>query len=1021
MKCLTCTLLFTCFLISAAFGQRRVEGQVTDKANGEPLIGATAVVKGTRSGTVTDINGRYAISIPNNEAVLTIAYTGYTTQEVTVGDKDKVDVALVTNNQLIEEVVVIGYGKQIKSTLTGNIAKVGGENLKSMPVVSFEQALQGQAAGVSVESVNGKLGSAARIRIRGVGSLTAGAEPLIVVDGIPLSKEARNTSGAPLNPLADLNFNDIESIEVLKDASAKAIYGSRGSNGVLLITTKTGKSGKPRIEFDVQTGFSQPTGRREFLNTKEYVELFTEAAVNADAIEGVDTSDNSSWTQFVYSRFDRYDGHTNWRDLKDQTDWQDEALRKGSLSNASLSFSGGNDKVRYYASANYGNTQGIVISNNLEKSGGRLNLDFNATDRLRVGVNLDLARTSTDQVSDDNQFSTPLQMVALAPLTPTRDTNGVLYDRPTTTYYNGLIDVEDAQRRINTLRMLANVFGEYRITEGLGLRVEAASNIYTVNDDAFFGRRTDGGNANRGFASSAWSQSTDYNVNAVLHFDREIKAAHNVGFDLGTEYFDSGYRRTYVDGEQFPSDDFKTLASAATITSGTSTRTAYSFLSYFARARYDYKRKYLLNVSGRVDGSSRFGIDNRYAFFPAVSAGWVLTEEGFLKDNKVLSFLKLRGSWGESGNAEIGNFQSLGLYKAGSYNGASTLGPEQIPNPDLTWEKSAEVDFGIDFGLFNNRLSGELDYYVKNTSDLLLDVPVPSTSGFTTQTQNIGEMQNKGFELVLNSNNLVGKFTWTTSLNLAMNRNKVVSLAKDQTLIDDGSSRYINVVKVGEPIGVFYGAEYAGADPQNGDALWYINAADDAGNIIDPTATTNDFTLANFVTVGSPLPDLIGGLSNTFAYAGLTLDVRLQGSYGNKIHNGGGLFMSCNACWFDNQTRDQLDRWQKPGDITQVPQARLGYSNGDQSRSSRYVSDGSYLRVKNVTLSYDLPARIFGRSGIHDARLYLTATNLFTFTKYEGWDPEVTTDYLASNVVYGVDFYSAPQAKTYVIGLRAGF
>lgn len=1018
MKQQLLTLLLTFFVVGSALAQRTVSGRVTEQAGGEPLIGATVIVKGTNSGATTDVDGRYTIRVNNDNDVLVVKYTGFRGQEITVGNRSSVDIILEQNDEIIDEVVVIGYGKQIKSTLTGNIAKIGGENMKAMPVVSVEQALQGQAAGVYVESANGKVGGAMRVRVRGVGSINAGTEPLYVVDGIPLSKDAQNTSGAPMNPLADLNFNDIESIEVLKDASAKAIYGARGSNGVVLITTKSGRSGKSRVELDLQMGTTQPTGRREFLNAAEYIELFTEAANNSDDIEGVPYDDPISWTTFVQSRFRRYDGHTNWEERIDRTDWQEEALRTGRIRNATLSFSGGNDKVRYFASGNIGLNEGVLVSNELEKNGGRLNLDFDATKRLKVGVGLSLARTFTRQVSNDNAFSTPLQLIALAPITPKRDEDGLLYDRPTTTYYNGLIDMEDGQRKVHSLRTLANVFGDYKITDNLGLRVEGAANLYNVRDDAKFGERTDNGNDSRGYGYSAFANATDYNANAVLHWDRAFDN-HDLGFDLGSEFFTSENTYTLVEGEQFPSDEFKTLASAASITAGTSTITNYSFLSYFGRARYNFARKYLLNLSARVDGSSRFGQDKRYAFFPAASAGWVLSEEGFLKDNSLLSFLKLRASWGISGNADIGNFQSLGLYGSGNYNGVSTLSPDQIPNPALTWEKSTELDFGIDFGLFNNRLSGEVDYYIKNTTDLLLNVPVPATSGFTNQFQNVGELRNKGVELVLNSNNFTGKFSWTTSLNLAYNQNEVVSLASGQTIIDDGSN--MNVVKVGEPIGAFFGAEYAGVDPDNGDALWYVNAMDDNGNIIDPTATTNDFSEANFIILGSPLPNVIYGLDNTFSYGGLTLNVRFQGQTGNEIHNGGGLFMSCNACWFDNQTRDQLERWQNPGDVTDVPQARLGYSNGDQTRSSRYLSEGSYLRLKNVTLAYDLPSGWFTKTGIRDVRVYATGTNLLTFTKYDGWDPEVTADYLASNIIYGVDFYSAPQPKNIVFGLRVGF
>ncbi|MEY3194194.1 MAG: hypothetical protein RIQ78_291 [Bacteroidota bacterium] len=1015
MKQLCTTVLLCLLFFVGAYAQRTVTGKVTDAA-GDPLIGASVAVKNTRNGTITDVSGQFSVLVTDNNAILSVAYTGYAAQEVAVGSSTSLKIVMVEDQRLIDEVVVIGYGKQIRSTLTGNIAKLGNENVKGMPVVSLEQAMQGQAAGVSVESVNGKLGSAARVRVRGVGSINAGTEPLFVVDGIPLAKDARNTFGAALNPLADINFNDIESIEVLKDASAKAIYGSRGSNGVVLITTKSGKAGKSHIELDFQTGFSQPTHKREFLNAKQYVELFTEAAKNSDDIDGYAYDDPDSWSAFVESRFYRYSGRNDdWKTGVDKTNWQDEAFQKGSLRNTTLTMSGGSERMRYFVSANSGFTNGILKSNNLDKDGARVNLDFDALEKLKVGVNLAVSRTKTRQVSDDNAFSTPMQLVALSPLTPTRDPEGVLYDRPITTYYNGLIDMEEASRKVFTNRTLVNVFGDYRFTSHLALRVEAAANQYNVRDEARFGERTDTGNDSNGYGQSVFAGATDYNTNAVLRWNREFDS-HDLGLDVGTEYFQSENNRTSVQGEQFPSDALKTLSSAAVITGGTSAEDKYSFLSYFGRARYNFDRKYLFNASARIDGSSRFGADKRYAFFPAVSAGWVASEEDFLKGNSTLSFLKVRASWGQSGNADIGNFRALGLYAPGSYSGSSNFTPEQIANPELTWEKSTELDFGIDWGLFDNRINGEIDYYIKNTNDLLQQVPVPSTTGFRTQWKNVGELRNKGWEFTLNSNNLTGDFKWTTSLNLALNHNEVVSLADGQNIIDDGGTRQPNVVKVGEPIGVFYGAEYAGVDPQNGDALYYIN--EEGG---DPNATSNDFSEANYVVLGSPLPTLIGGIGNTFSWEGLTLDIRFQGQQGNKIHRSGDIFMSCNACWFDNQTSDQLARWQNPGDVTDVPQARLGYSNGDIGRSSRYVSDGAYLRLKNITLAYDLPAKWFARTGVHSLRLYATGTNVLTFTKYDGWDPEVTADYIANNVTYGIDFYSAPQPKSFVGGIRIGF
>ncbi len=1008
---------FLIFLVGGAgvFAQRKISGKVTDAA-GESMIGVTVIQKNTRSGTVSNADGKYEISVSDQNAVLVFTYTGYETQEIVVGNQSVIDVQIVENQTFINEVVVIGYGKQLRTTLTGNIAKLESDKIKSMPVVSIEQAMQGQAAGVAIESVNGKLGGAARVRVRGVGSISAGTEPLFVIDGVPLSKTSRNTYGADLNPLADINFNDVESIEVLKDASAKSIYGSRGSNGVIIITTKSGKTGQSRVELDFQSGFSQPTGRREFLNASEFIELFTEAANNSDDIDGYAYDDPDSWTEFVKSRFYRYSGQNDdWMQKIDKTDWQEEAFRNGSLRNTALTLSGGADRMRYYVSLNTGFNNGILVGNNLQKDNGRVNLDFDVNKKLKVGVNYSISRTLTRQVSDDNEFSTPMQLVAQAPITPTRDANGVLYDRPVTTYYNGLIDVEDASRRVISLRTLTNAFGQYSFNNALSLRVEAAANLFSVRDEARFGERTDGGNATKGYAESDFAGATDYNTNAVLTWNKAYDN-HNLGVDLGSEYFKNEDNRTTVFGEQFPTDELQTLKSAASITGGTGTLDEYSFLSYFARARYNFSEKYLFNASARVDGSSRFGKDKKYAFFPAVSAGWILSEEDFLNDNKVLSFMKLRASWGQSGNADIGNYLSQGLFGTASYAGGSSILPTQLANPELTWEKSTEVDFGIDWGLFKNRVTGEIDYYVRNADGLLQEVPVPASSGFKTQWQNIGQVQNKGFEFVVNSNNTTGKFKWTTSLNLAFNKNEVKKLAEGQDIID-GGGRYSNVVKVGEPIGSFYVAEYAGVDPANGDALWYVNDPETPG----VRADTNNFNAANFIIAGSPLPTLTGGLGNTISYEGLTLDFRFQGVSGNKIMKAGDIFMSCNACWFDNQTKDQLARWQNPGDITQVPEARLGKSNGDAARSSRYLSDGAYLRLKSVTLAYDLPSRLFSKIGIRNLRIYLTGTNLLTFTKYDGWDPEVTSDFLADDQTYGIEFYSAPQMKTFVSGIRIGF
>jgi TonB-linked SusC/RagA family outer membrane protein len=1018
-------LVFT--VMGNAWAQRIITGTVTDEG-GEPLIGASVFAKGTTLGTVTDIDGTYSLQVSAEVTTLVFSYTGYASKEVGLGASNVVDVALEESVTQLSEIVVVGYGTQIKSTLTGNIAKLGGDKIENLPVPSVEQALQGRTSGVFVEAVNGKPGGAVRVRIRGASSITASNQPLYVIDGIPVTTESQNNSGAALNPLADLNFNDVESIEILKDASAGAIYGSRAANGVVLITTKKGKQGKTRVEANFQTGFSRPTGKREFLNTDEYLELFNRAAVGAGKYEFrlgyYDTEQEAidDYIGFAEGRFTRYSAYdeNNWKNKLINTNWQDEAFQDAVTNQASLSASGGTDRTRFFTSAAWSNQEGILIGNGFERMSARLNLDQKASDKVNFGINMSLARTFTDQVSGDNAFSTPLQLVAMSPLTPTRNnTNetirgyapGQLFDRPVTTYYNGLIDQEDAQRDVTSFRTLANGYMRYQVLEGLLFNAEVGADVYTLRDNAFYGKKTDGGNATNGYGTSLYSQIANWTSKAFVNYDKQLASKHNLSLTAGTEFQKSRTDRTTVDGQEFPVDDLKTIASAADIAAGSSSITEFTFLSYFGRATYDFDRKYLLTVSGRVDGSSRFGKNNRYGFFPAVSAGWVLTEEPFLKDNSLLSFLKLRASYGVTGNAAIGNFDHLGLYGAEGYNGVSGLFPSQIPNPDLEWEKTAQIDAGIDFGFFDNRLNGEIDYYVKNTTDLLLNVPVPGTSGFRTQTQNVGEIQNKGVEVVLNTNNLVGAFKWNTSLNVALNKNKVVALAEGQDIINPD----INVVKVGEPIGVFYGAEYAGVDPANGDALWYVNAEG------RERETTSDFNEAEFVVLGSPIPDMIAGVTNTFTFKGFSLDFTFQGVFGNEIHNSAGRYMSCNACWFDNQTRDQMRYWDKPGDITDIPEPRLGYSNGDQDRSSRYITDGSYVRLRTLNFGYEFPQSVIRKAGLSRLRLYLLGQNLLTFTKYEGWDPEVSSDDFVDNIASGIDFYAAPQPKTITFGLNIGF
>lgn len=1006
-------LIFITFFSFSSLGQMTVKGKITNVQNGEPVARASIVIKGTTKGTSSDDAGNYSIEVASKNATLIFSSIGYTEQEIAVAGEILNVQLSPSSTQNLKEVLVVGFGTKIKRDLTGNISKVKGSEVENMPVTNLDQALQGRAAGVFVEAGSGKLGEGVQVLIRGSGSISASTQPLYVIDGVPISTDTYSGSA-----IADINFNDIESFDILKDASAAAIYGSRAANGVVLITTKKGRAGKTSFNINSQYGMNKPTHKRGFLNARQYIDLLREAAINSDHIDGIDPLDpnqyEDSWLEFAEGRLTRYSGWSDWKTYQTNTNWQDKAFypdaRTGQID---VSASGGNEKTRFYVSLGYVNQDGILIGNNLKRISSRLNLEHSVSDKFKLGVNMSLSQTTSGRVTVDNEFNTPMQLVALSPVTPFKDKDGVIYTNPTTTYANPYVDYAEGKYKALIYRNIGNIFGQYNFSHSLFFRSEFGVDIHNENDDMFYGARTAYGRGTNGYGESDWFRSLTYNTNNYFSFKKTFQERHELDAVLGMSYqeYNSEYANVY--GEQFPVDDLQKLASAGLIKGGTSVASTSAFLSYFARANYKLDNKYLLSVSGRIDGSSVFGNDRRYGFFPAVSAGWVLSEEKFLQDSKVISFLKLRASWGLTGNAEgFGDFASRGLWGGTSYDGTGALVPTQMANPDLRWEKSNQTDIGLDFGLLDNRITGEIDYYNRNTDDLIYNVPVPGNTGFTNRIVNVGAMNNRGVEIVLNSDNIITRnFRWSSSVNLAFNKNKIVRLDGDQTLIPGNDGRYMNSLIVGQSIGIFYGPKFAGADPANGDALYYLP---------DGKSTTNDYDAAGNFIVGNPNPKLTGGFSNTFSAFGFDLSFLFQGVFGNQITNGAGGFMSSSFAWFDNQTTDQLKRWQKPGDKTQVPQLRLGYDNG-VSASSRYVYDGDYVRLKNITLGYNFPKTLIGKWGLKNLRLYLTGVNVLTFTNYPGWDPEVNADYRATNKNQGGDFYSAPQIKNYSIGLNIGF
>ncbi|MCY7409655.1 MAG: TonB-dependent receptor [Chitinophagales bacterium] len=1012
-------------LCTQLFAQKKIiTGTVTEKATGEPLIGVNVVLFGTLEHSGTNEDGKYALEVLEEGGSLIFSYVGFESDTIAFTNQTTLDAAMALTSKTLDGVVVVGYGTQIKSKLTGSISSVSGDDIAGTPVTSVEQALQGRAAGVFVESNNGKVGSAIRVRVRGSTSINANNEPLYVVDGIPINTAPVNDGiNLYLNPLNDIDFNNIESIEILKDASASAIYGSRGANGVILITTKRGSPGKTKVNFEYQQGWSEPTRLRNFLDAQQYVSYFEEAATNAgkydfaNEVSGYATEQEAidDYLATVHEQFDQLSGGTDWQNNAVNTDWQSLAFQKATSRDIHLNFSGGTDKLQYFVSGGYLQQEGIMIENAMTRGSLLINIDNKVSNKFDFGINLNISRSLNNDIPNDNYFESPMQIVAQCPLTPVYDSMGNYSTEPTTLYFNPLLETVYSQSNIYTFRTIGNVYADYNITNELKLRGEAGADITFLTQDRYSGSGSNFGQSVGGYGEVFNNHVENYDLKLLLSYNKIFKQKHELEATAGTEYEPYTEYYSKVDGQGFPNDDLKTLASAATIVYGTSFTSYYRFLSYFGRINYNYDKKYLLSLTGRYDGSSRFGQDNRYGFFPSASAGWVLSEEPFLKGNNTFSFLKLRSSYGITGNAGIGNFNYLGLYGVSSYNGTSGLYPSTLANPDLTWEKTAQFDVGIDYGFFGDRINGEIDYYIKNTSDLLLEVPVPSTTGFTTQLQNIGKMRNAGFEFVINTDLLVKKFKWNASINFATNKNEVTALSNGQTLIDNGGSEALNVVMVGEPIGIFYGAEYAGVDVNNGDALWYIN---DPENPSD--ATTNDFNAANFVVVGDPNPNFIAGITNSFSYKQFSLDFSLQSVVGNDVNLNGDYWMASNGSQWDNQITDMQNSWQNPGDVTDVPQERLFFTNGSQFRNSRYISDASYLRLKTLTLSYSLPKKMLGKAKISSLRIYTSAYNLLTFTNYTGWDPEVTTDIYADNVNVGVDFYSAPQPRTIVFGISLG-
>jgi TonB-linked SusC/RagA family outer membrane protein len=1015
-------LTFHLFILSfAVAGQKQsVSGKVLNEA-GEVIAGATVSASESHQ-TISGTDGSFLLTVDASVKRITVSAKGYNTQEVRLSGTVQ-SVILEKSIDQLNEVIVVGYGQTAKRDVSGSISKIKASEIENQPIQSFELALQGKAAGLVIENSSGKVGQGIKVRIRGTASISANTQPLYVLDGVPLTTASQSDLGnEPTNPLADINPNDIESVEILKDAAAAAIYGARAANGVVLITTKRGaRNNRSTVELNAGYGASNPTRKRGFLNAREYVQALRDAARNdgrydfQNGISGYATEEAAinNYISYVETNvLDYYSLGTDWRTAEVDVNWEDQLFRKNAMNlQYDLSVRGGNDRTRFFASGSYNDQEAIVINNRFRRYGGRLNLEHSLSSAALAGMNVSITRSQLDRVTNDAAFSTPGQLVAQIPISPLIDPRtGDL--NANTLYSNGLFDAKYNSDNQVTFRTIGNLFAQFNILPQLFFRSEFGADILNLTQKGFADRRTQDGQGigNGQFLSS---QNTSFNTNNYISYSPRLGNTGRLTAVLGMSYLQNDVIASSIDGENFPSAAVKNLSGATDITFGNSSESRYNFLSYFLRTNLTFRDKFLFGLSIRADGSSRFGPANRFGYFPALSGGWILSEESLLKGSNTINYLKLRASAGVTGNAEIGEQQFRQLFSVSNYPALPGFIPQQLGDPNLKWEKTFQYDAGIEFGFFNNRVSGEVDVYAKKTNDLLLAVNVPATNGYfnneqsTNQIlQNLGSLENKGLEVSLSVKVLEKKrYSWVAGFNIGFNKNRVMDI-DGQVIQDLFNTRAIE----NESIGTFYLPRFVGVDPTTGDALY-------DGEDGRPTS---DYNIAPRQATGNSNPLYSGGFINSLTIGDIDASIFFYFVEGREIYNDGGRFMSAGfAGGFDNQTKEILNAWKNPGDITDVPRSGFSFPTGHRA-SSRWVYDGSFIRLRQLNVGYTFRKIRHAQS----ARVYLLATNLWTKTEYAG-EPEVNTlgtnRTSVSNITGGVDFYTIPQPKTIAVGLNVKF
>jgi TonB-dependent starch-binding outer membrane protein SusC len=982
---------------------QELTGRIISPTDPDGLPGVNVAIKGTTEGTISDINGGFAISVEPG-ATLVFSFIGYKTQELLYTGQKSVVITMEESASELDEVVVVGYSSIIKRNITGAVSTINADNLKSISVNSLDQALQGQIAGVQVTQSSGTPGGGVSIRIRGATSISASNRPLVIIDGIPVETGglgARDFGGQSDNALSLLNPNDIETYTVLSDASAKALYGSRASNGVIVITTKRGKNSQTKISFDVQRGIIDPVKTLDLLNASQLLELQREAVTNAG---------------------ENPDGFGLIKGVTDavNTNWQDEVLRTGIMQQYQLSATGGDENTTFYMSGNFREEEGVQLNNKFQRYGFTLNLDQRLTSKLSASTSISLSRSLNMRVKGDNFLDGVYSgAVKSLPYNVPYDEDGFLVG-PASALYAGFPNFNPVAQallpRFNTVtaKALANLNLTYLINSKLRLKAQTSLDYNDVKEDQYESSQT----AIGGFLPSVggqgygvFSANTYTNVDSylTLTYDTEFASKHKLNAVLGSELYQSFASGGNAQGRLFASDDFTYIQSAGIVDNGSSYKEpAHSILSFFAESRYDFDDRILVTASLRTDGSSNFGKNNRFGYFPALSAAWRISQESFFKST-LIDDLKIRGSVGLTGNERIGAFNFLGQWGTSTYSGSSGVVPLNVPNPNIKWETTQELNLGVDLSIWSGRLQTIFNVYYNKTKDLLLTRPYPLTTGFGGIADNIGEMENKGIELTLTSVNIDKEVKWTTTLNASRNMNKVLFLADSIPLYRGYSGEGVdatNIIKEGEPLGSFWGLNYLGVNPANGDAIYEDRNKDGA------------ITNADAMVIGNAQPKLIGGITNRVSYKRFDLSVFFNFSLGNKVLNfSKASFVNMGGDIQTNQSVDALRRWQKPGDVTDIPRYELN-STKNNLHSNRLLEDASYLRLKNVSFGYNLPSNIVNKAMFEQVRVSVSATNLWTLTKYTGSDPEVST-LDGSTAAQGIDFFTLPQVRTITIGINA--